>query len=241
MTTEDRCTDPASMAPDDLIALMHNEASPAVEQHVRSCAFCRRELEAYSALDALLSSPPSRAACIDTGRLADYSLGLLDLTQARAVREHLAACPHCYSESRSISRFLAEPDAPAPASAAGLLAGLRRLIAQPLAPSGVARASLRGSGSPSSIVYAVEDVRLTLEVQAGAPGQRTRAIAGLVDDPSPALQGALVRLLSAGSIVQTQSLDDFGAFVFRGVGQGSYSIELQAEDSLVVIGPVEVR
>jgi anti-sigma factor RsiW len=241
MSNEDRCIDPNAIAPDDLIAFMHDEASKAVEQHLQACAYCRREVAAYTAVDALLSSPRSRADCIDTTALMDYSLGLLDLGQARAVREHMASCPHCYSESRSISRFLAEPDAPEQAPAgAGLLRGLRRLFAQPLAPSALGRAGLRGSGPPASMVYAVEDLRLTLEVQSGGPGQRTKVIAGIIEDPAPALDGAAVRLIRGGAVEQAGTLDDLGAFMFSGVSAGAYSIEVEAEDALVVIEPVDI-
>jgi hypothetical protein len=177
-----------------------------------------------------------RRSCPDTTTLGEYALAMLAPERMQATAAHLLDCPHCLSEVTSYRAFLAEPDDPL--RHRGILADLRRLIAQPLASPATALGGLRGAGAPETLRYTAEGLSLTLEVQSAARGRSGRVIAGLLDQDEAA--PAAAALLSGGRVVASEAVDDLGTFQFEDVTPGDYQLEVQAGGLLLVVESLAV-
>ena len=234
--TEQRtgCIDPAAIDDEGLIAFARGERTAAAA-HIDRCPSCRAEVRTYARLEPLLRARLLRRSCPETLTLGEYALDLLAPEERVCIAGHLVECPHCREEARDFGVFLKETDAPVPAP--GLLGTLRRIFAVPLPPLNPVAAGLRGGGSPEEgITYEAEGLRVIVSVQRGAlAGERT--IAGMVYG-DPAVEGTAVRLFSGDRLFATETVDDLNTFLFERTHPGTYRIELEIPDAILVVDPV---
>jgi hypothetical protein len=233
--TEQRatCIDPAAINDEDLIAFARGE-STAAATHIDRCPSCRAEARDYVRLDPLLRARLFRRRCPETLTLGEYALDLLDTAERAAIAGHLVQCPHCREEAREFGAFLTEPDAPPPTP--NPLGALRRIFAVPLPTLNPLTAGLRGGGAAEDVAYEAEGLRVIVSVQPGArPVERT--IAGMIQGDR-SLEGAPVRLFSGERLFATEAIDDLDSFLFQSAPPGTYRIELETADAIVVIDTV---
>jgi anti-sigma factor RsiW len=231
----DHCIDPSALAPGDLIAYVTGEAEAPVMAHLQRCAACRAEAAAYERLQSRLQATLGRPACPPTLTLAEYALDLLAPAERQAVAAHLVACAACRAEQRDAAAFLA--DDTGAATAHGLRAGLRQLIARPMRFSPLA-AGLRGAATDESMTYEAGEVRLTVAVQRAARGGAF-VISGLLEDWER-FAGASVRLLSGDDVIAPATVDDLGSFSLESVPAGSYRLEIERDEVLIAIEQLAV-
>jgi len=229
------CINPAELDPGDLIAYVAGEAGPGVAEHLERCPACRAAVGEYTDLQQRLQATFLRQSCPPAHTLAEYALGVLAPQATQSLAAHLVECPHCRAEQRDATAFLATDDPP---QARGALAGLRRLLAQPLrrAPG---LAGLRGSANEESVTYDAEGVRLTVGVQRAARGGMF-VIVGLLEDWQR-FAGTSISLYSGDHLIEPGFIDDLGSFTFESVRPGVYRLELHAGDVQINIDPLHVE
>lgn len=239
VSERNRCTAPGTLSADDLVAYARGEAEPAVGEHLRGCESCRGRADTYAQTERTLLGAFFRRSCPPSMTIGEYALGSLPAAEASALAEHLLECPHCAEERRSFSAFLSAPDEPAPMPEDGAVVRLlRRLFAQPVAPS-AALGALRGDADESTVSYQVDGYGLTVGVQR-PNGGRGRVIVGLLLEGFESSTLISVRLFAGEQLLQVTNVDDLGNFFFDGVPPGEYRLELGLPDAVLVIGPLRV-
>jgi hypothetical protein len=185
---------------------------------------------ASTEMEAWLHRSLYRFDCPDPHTLGEYELEFLEPEQRTRIAAHASECDHCRAELQTLRAFLTEPTQ-VPES---ILDRVRRLVATLVTPaSGIAHAGLRGNSTPAVRVYEVEDVTVTI-----GPGQGPGTLIGLVmatSSPPEVLMGREVRLVPQSGVPRAAALDDIGNFDFEDLVAGTYSLELDLPDSVVVI------
>ena len=238
MTSEAlHCIAPSEISDEALLEYARGEAPASVAAHIRQCALCRADAQEYALLERGLHAHLYRRTCPDTLTIGEYALGMLPQEQLLSIADHLVECPHCAEESRGYTRFLSTPDDP-PAER-GVLAAIRRLVARPLVAPDPVYAGLRGSGNGDGITYVAENLHIFVSIQ-----RATRAafvLAGMLqlEDADEAPE-AEARLLEGDRLLQSERIDEFGSFLFKGVTPGAYRIELHLPDTIVELQSVTV-
>ena len=176
-----------------------------------------------------------RFDCPDAHTLGEYQMDLLDQTRRMQVAAHAADCDECRRELQTLRTFLAAPvDMPDSA-----LARARRIVATLLTPKpGLAYGGLRGVSDAAPQIFEADDVTVTV-----GPGQSPRSVSGMVvatEQRPESLDRREVRLLPrAGATIATQ-LDDLGSFEFADLESGSYVLEIDVPDGVLVIEELRV-
>jgi hypothetical protein len=139
------------------------------------------------------------------------------------------------AELQTLRSYLAEP-LPSPDS---LLNQVRRRVASLFTPGpGLAYGGLRGTASATPRIFSVDDITITV----GA-GPAAGALVGLliVEDRAPErLAGVTARLVPADGWPRAVSIDSLGNFEFSDVRPGTYTLEIDLPDSLVVVEALRV-
>lgn len=187
------------------------------------------------ALERRLRQALYRFDCPDAHTLGEYELDVLDAVQRTRVAAHVLECEECTEELRVLRTFLATPT---PVTEP-LRDRARRIVATLFTPRpGLAYSGLRGADDPSTRVYEAGEVTITL-----GPGPRAGSVLGLVvagDEPPEALRSRAVRLAQrAGSAIDAQ-LDDLGNFEFDSVAVGTYDLEIDLPQGVVVVEDFQV-
>jgi hypothetical protein len=176
-----------------------------------------------------------RFDCPDAQTLGDYQLDMLDTGERTRVAAHAVDCDECRDDLRTLRQFLALPTALADPP----LARARRFVATLFAPTpGLAYGSLRAAADGSTRVFETHDVTISI-----GRGQRSGTLLGLVvavDEPPESLEGHEVRLLSETGTSLTTQLDDLGNFEFGFVEAGSYTLEVDLGDGVLVIEELQI-
>jgi hypothetical protein len=228
------CVNASEINSGDLLAYVAGEPGSGVGDHLERCPACRADAAEYAELQRRLQATFLRQSCPPALALAEYALGVLAPQARQTTAAHLVECPHCRAEQRDAAAFLTADDRPA---ARGVLAGIRRLLAQPLRPA-PAFAGLRGAAGAESVTYDADGARLTIGVQRAARGG-TFEIAGLVED-GQRFQNASIILFKGESVVEARVVDDLGSFSFEAVTTGVYRLELQTGDLQIEVDPLNV-
>jgi hypothetical protein len=230
-----RCIDPAAITADDRIAYARGEAQPSIIAHIAHCPACDREVAGYARVERLFRRALFRRSCPDSIVLGEYALTVLSPEDRRRVAEHLIDCAHCRDEVAGFGTFLTETDVnPAP-SAMGLL---RRLIARALPSPAPALSGLRGDGESGSVTYEAGGVRLTVSVQSGPRPGAGNVLVGLVEQSPRA--GGVATLYQDGAVVAREDVDEIGHFLFEGIPNGSYRVEVSVPPLVVVIERLDI-
>lgn len=208
------CLYPSPLTPDQIDAVLDDDAEPAVAEHAARCPACAARVASARELGQRLAVRLNRWDCPPSQVLADYHLGLLAPEPAASVARHAEHCQACRAEAEGLRAFLAMEDrAPAPAAKPRPRPqpprpSLGELVAR-LLPSSPALA-LRGEAA-GPLVAEAGDVTLVLELQ---PQPETGlGLVGQLAAPDPnQWVGALVQLWQAGALQSSGVVDEVGGF-----------------------------
>jgi hypothetical protein len=176
-----------------------------------------------------------RFDCPSPHTLGEYQLDLVDAVLRTTIATHATECDECQAELQTLRAYLAAPT-PMPES---VVDRVRRVVASLFTPSpGLAYGALRGTAQATTRVFEAGDVTVTV-----GEGQAPGTLIGLVvlNAASPeALTGCEVRLVAPGGSPISAVLDDLGNFEFADVAAGTYLLEVELADSLIVIEALRV-
>ncbi len=250
MTME--CTEPGSVAPEDLLAHAEGAADTDTAAHIASCPACAALVSSYRAADCRLRARLYRVDCPAPLTLGELALDLLAPVETLAARQHLALCPHCTADYRALAASLAGDPlrdlAPRPGS-------LRRVIARlfpaiPAAPApgvglGGAYAGGRGGdgGDAATWTYEAEDVTLSLsaEPEQGHAAGRWSLLCLVLDESGEAPNvGSPLRLLRNGPVMVEAALDEWGNAAFGGLEAGLYDLEAELGERAIAVPAIPI-
>jgi hypothetical protein len=217
-------------AAEELMAYGDGEAPADVVAHVQACSTCTKQASSYTQMQGELRRSLYRFDCPDAHTLGEYQLDLLEAEHRRRVAAHAVDCDACSSELQTLRSYLAMPTVFAESS----LQRARRMVATLFRPApGLAYGGLRGTSEATTRVFQIEDVTVTV-----GPGQGSGTLVGLVliaGTESHTLDGRAVRLVPTERGALTTAMDDLGNFEFEGVPAGTYALEIDLPDALVVV------
>jgi len=233
------CTQPGAITPEDIVAYADGEAPERVIAHMRGCRHCRAEAGRYASIGRRLGGALRRFDCPSPHELGELELGLLAPDQTLALARHVADCPRCVDELRTLRDFLVTEPAVRP----GVLERLRWVVAALVEPGpGLAVAALRGAADPNSRTYRAEGTTITVSVEPGSMRGRATLL-GLIacETRAEPPAGLAVELIGPdGPLARAQS-DDLGSFSFEDVGRGLYRLELRLDDQVLVAEGLSVE
>jgi hypothetical protein len=239
------CSFPPELTELQLAMAMDGEADATVDAHLAACAHCRARAAALARDEARLRAQLFRRFCPHPDALRDYAFDLLDGDEARAVREHLALCPHCTRETFvDYGELLQAPVAPAPAAPLtdvgppDVLERIQFWVAQTFPGAGglTPALSLRDGGIDGGNddgvlgLFAVGSAQISLELEAVFEQPGRQMLVGLVSGVETASMEA--HLWRDGSLVAVTDVDGTGSFEFADVdlAAGVYEVLLSGPD-----------
>jgi hypothetical protein len=188
-----------------------------------------------------------RVDCPEATELGEYQLSLLGRKRAKAIKAHLAECPHCRRELDQLRAFLQAGTAQGKAHR---LEGVKLLIARLLGEGqqgsasggfglGPAYAFVRG-GSQGPVTLEAEGVLILLDIQPSDEGQ-VNLLGQVAADDQERWTGATVEVRRDEALLLTTSLDDLGAFRGKGLDPGLIELTITASEGTVILAAVEIR
>jgi hypothetical protein len=234
------CIQPGAITPEELVACADGAAPEHVVDHVRRCRQCRAEVEQYASVSRRLRGALGHLRCPAPHRLGEMELGLLGPEETLQVARHVAECPSCVDELRTLRTFLAEE----PVGRPGLVERLRRVVAALVEPaSGLVQAydSFRGPDDPTSRTYVAEDATITVSVEPGPEPGRALLLGLATREARPnSLAGLAVELVGDDGSIAEAETDAAGSFSFDDVAPGLYGLHLRLDDRVVVVEALSV-
>ena len=174
-------------------------------------------------METSLSHLLYRFDCPDAHTLGEYALDVLGTEERVSIASHAAGCEECAAELSTLRTFLATD----PPLAETTLDRVRRVIATLLMPSpGLALGTLRGASDTATRQYEAEDVTVSV-----ARGVERGSLIGLVAGGV----GRMARLEA-----HTAEIDDLGNFEFEELSPGTYTLELELEDRVIVVQKLQI-
>ena len=173
-----------------------------------------------------------RFDCPSALTLGEYAMDLVDAVERTEIARHTLECLECEAELSGVRAFLAA-DLPLSESVG---ARARRVVARLLSSptmGGALALGLRGSELPSSTIYRVEDVSVSL-IQGPGAGELTGMVSRDLTGPQT-LVGAEVYLIDADGARRVATIGPAGDFGVAAIPSGDYELELRLQDRVVVI------
>jgi anti-sigma factor RsiW len=230
--TEERCINPSEIEEGDLIAYLHGEATPHVEEHIAHCAFCAEQVEQLRVIDAQLLTTFYRDACPTADVLAGFILKQLPAAERLRVAAHVRSCSACSEEIAALSG-LADDEPPS------LLTRLQEALALALVARPVAHAAAAARGLAWQGRFEVENFLVTLSTDAGSLTGRVR-IRDAPDDVDCSGQAWLLARDQPAQEAPSSVIDERGRFWFATPPAGSYAVLLQVGEQNVVIEDIQI-
>ncbi len=238
------CLEPGAVTYDDLMAYVDGDAPVRVIDHVRRCAACLADARARAREQQQLRTVLNRFDCPSAHTLGEYALSVLAPHEQRLVAAHAVDCPRCSDELQQLRSFLSVEPEPAPT----VVERLRRVIATlVMAPRGApAFAELRGSQNAAvaeTLTYRAGDVTISFDVDADGlrDGTARWAVNGLITQSSGvAPPRGEIRLISLAGDVYASHADVLGNFLYESVHPGTYRLEVDLPDRMVVIEELRI-
>jgi hypothetical protein len=240
------------IAPDEikdwqLDAYRDGERDPAVVRHVARCSACAGQVAAPDPTDRRLSAALFRFTCPTVDDLLHYQWGWLPQTQATAVAQHIADCPHCAAEAARLAPPPADETHPQPT---GTPAERLRVFVARLLPGGasLAPAPVRATpespkaqpvrGRPMAVQYYTIDALdwdVTLTWTAG-PGAAFTLQGQLLGPTPEEMAGGQAELVQHPL---TAALDADGVFILSPVPPGEHALRLRVAQTEIQIPDVK--
>jgi len=227
-----RCISSPALGDAQIVSFIEGEADAVVAGHMAECPYCAEKAERWGRLQNSLKAKLYRRSCPTSMELGDYHLGLLPGLQALLVAQHVRECPLCRHEVNELEEYLKEL-----AAEPGLLEPIKVLIARLVGGKAdelsrtPAFAALRGE-IKGPIIFEVDDVVITLDIQPGHNGQGSILGQVAVTDQD-GWTGARVQLQQSDRPQLTASLDDLGAFRFE-EAQGLAQITITSPSGIMI-------
>jgi len=216
--------------PEAIVAFIDGTTSPEVASHVQGCATCSSDAETLQTAQARLRQALYRFDCPEPHRLGEYELGFVSQEERVQIATHALECSLCTEELQTLRGFLSVE----PTIREGVGSQLRRVVAILLAPGqSYSRAGVRGADTQLR-QYAVDDARLSI-----GPGPERGSLVGLLVRGAGAL-AAQARLIPEHGAAHVAEVDDLGNFEFEGVSGGTYVLEIQLPDEIIVVERLSV-
>ncbi len=243
---------------------------PAALQHIKQCQSCLAQATLYRRMELKLVNNLYRWDCPPNQVLGDYQFGLLSPQQANDVRNHLNICVLCKTEVATLTEFLANDPMLVPQREARpavnavrpkqeakrflenlrdtSLAGTRRIVAT-LVPQAPRIAHQRDTAPQTALWprrYMAEDVNISVQVEREANSRDLLQVIGFVARKGTTLEmldGTPVKLMKQTNNALSEYaeiIDDLGNFVFPGVEEGTYTLEISFAEGVVAIDQLQV-
>ncbi|HET6315760.1 MAG TPA: hypothetical protein VFG86_04835 [Chloroflexota bacterium] len=214
-------------AQEAIVAYVDGTASPEVASHIRGCPTCSANASALQTTQSRLRQALFRFDCPEPHRLGEYELGIVRPQERVEIAKHVLECAYCADELQTLRQFLrAEPPL-----RESLVSGVRRVLATLLAPSpSFGLAGVRGADTELR-QYQADGMRLSI-----GPGAEPGSVIGLL---VPAQPGE-ARLTSQDGEAQSAEVDDLGNFEFEDIPAGSYQLEIELPDEVIVVERLQV-
>lgn len=237
------CVDPPELETAQLLAFLDGEADPSVEEHLRTCAYCRERAGRLARLEGGLAARLYRVDCPSSLELGEYQLGRLGRERSAAISQHLRECPHCAREVAQLVTFLGDLEAveqPGPleralekvrVTVARLVSGLDREtmgISPGLTP---AFAGIRGDDR-QPYIYDADGVQIAIDISED-DRQPGRTLFGMVIGAD--IGDLKAHLWRGNELVASVVLDELGNFKFEGLLPGHYELLLSDPDSEIFV------
>lgn len=231
------CIFPPELEDKKLLAYLDDAVDQETKLHLKQCQYCLEKAKNLARLHNRLTAQLYRITCPPSLELGEYHLRLLPASQMLVVAQHLRECPHCVREVEQLQSYLS--DELAPNEAAGLLDGIKVLVARLVGGSIGDRSSmpsavvaLRGEGK-GPITFEANGLVIILDVQATLKG-RVSVLGQVAVDDQDLWTGALVELRQANMPPITTLLDDLGVFRFEEARIGSTEIIITSPHDIIV-------
>jgi len=174
-------------------------------------------------METSLSRLLYRFDCPTPHTLGEYALDILDTEERVSVASHAAGCHECAAELSTLRTFLATE----PPLTETLWDRARRIVATLLTPApGLALGTLRGAADVATRQYEADDVTVSV-----GRGLERGSLIGLITGGV----GRTARLES-----HTSEIDDLGNFEFEGLLPGTYTLELDVDDRVIVVENLQI-
>jgi anti-sigma factor ChrR (cupin superfamily) len=220
-----------SPQPADAELLAYLDGDNTLAEHIAHCPACRARVQALAAAEQQLQQHLYRVDCPSAQTLGEYVLSMIDRSQRKSIRAHLAICPACRDEVEVLQTYL---QALAPAPEPGLRDQVRELVARLIqggqgTMTGVgglqpAMAGIRGADA-GPMIYEADDYQLAIEYHEDPEKPGRRVLYGLLigdEDPS----AFEVQLWREEELVAHAAVDASGNFSIEGLQPGDYDMKL---------------
>lgn len=215
-----------------LLAYLDGEVDPDLVKRIENSPGCLKRVEELAKIQGQLLQGLYRYACPDSTELGEYYLGMLSRGKTRAIKKHLAECPHCTMELAELERFMGQDK---PVIESSISGQVRVLVAQLVsglqsgfpAPTPAPAYALRGA-EPGILVYQVDGIQISLDIQPDTESPAHRNILGLITG-HPA-QGYQVNLVSGGDSIAAAEVDEIANFILPKVPTGVYQLLISSPD-----------
>jgi hypothetical protein len=189
-----------------------------------------------TSLHRQLRSALYRLDCPSPLAIGEYELKISSAGHQVQVAQHVLSCNECTTELGLLRTYLTtQPTLAAPHS---VVQRLKRVIARLITPSpSVSLAGVRGGGNQVQIVEA-GDLLLTIGPGTHASPGLT-SILGLFVGGAP-LEGR-VELVASDGVRRDTNLDELGGFEFSELPVGTYDLQVELQDRLVVLDGFQVQ
>ncbi len=227
------CINPSQIEEGDLIAYLHGEAAPEVCEHIARCAYCADQVEQLRLVDAQLLAAFYRDDCPSPEVLADLVLDRLPAVERLRVAAHVRGCPACAEEVAAV-RDLAGAEPPS------LLTRLREALALALLARPVAGAPAPVRGEEWQARFEVDDLVVTLSLQAGRLTGRVRQRNVPPDTDYSGQVWLLGEKMLADEEIPSSEIDERGRFYLSlPTGGPPYALLLQTRGRHVAIENID--
>jgi len=218
--------------PEAIVAFIDGATSLEVASHIQGCAMCSSDAAALQTAQVRLRQSLYRFDCPEPHRLGEYELGFVSPEERVQIASHALECSLCTEELQTLRGFLAAE----PPLAESFGSPLRRVFATLLsAGPALALGGVRGAATRLR-QYAIDDARLSI-----GPGLERGSLIGLLVPGTRELPArAEARLLSEDGAHRLAEVDELGNFEFDDVPAGSYVLEIELPDEIIVVEQLAV-
>ncbi|MEP7290390.1 MAG: hypothetical protein ABI835_01350 [Chloroflexota bacterium] len=185
-------------------------------------------------MDALIEHKLARFECPPAQQLVDYQLALLDTNTGEHIAQHLAACPRCQQELKTLDFFLADdlPELAALTPSSRIIRPSPHIWHAQVEISGsLALKRLRGASDEATHDARAGSASLFLEALPAAKGI---LLTGQIVDAQVDWRGSIAEVQQPGVGRRVRALDDFCEFSFELTNTSTMDLYVTAHSGVVL-------